>query len=416
MLRTAKSALTPQARRMPGRTARLLACVAMPVAAMAPAADRPFVSPLTGDAVLLADDVAVPSGARQAVVPVRLKSPLRRPVRFRYLTRNGSAQEGVQFRRTAGHVLFLPGETEKRVRIPLLRPLGTRTFELTLGWPAFHPPFRGDVATIRGEGKAALAPPVPPPDYPAARCTSGRRLVFQSRFLEPVRRHNRAGEWRSAFSWGKVQTANRELAPYTDRPTDGTRPHPIVDGHRRLQAERRDVMVDGKRYRYSTAMLSSRGMTPGWRYGYFEIRLKLPRAQGTTPAVWMLPDKDAVWPPEIDILEMFQRDARPALTSSIHWRDPDSGQKQHEGVELPFDRPFDWHVIGFDWTPQWMVTLVDGREIVRRPNIFHRPMTIIIGMAVGGLTAAPRDPTIFPVSMELDYLRVWQSPAEAARP
>lgn len=373
-----------------------------------------YVSPLAGKARLLLDDVIVASDAKAARIPVRLEAPLRRPVRFRYATRNGTAVEGTDYRPSRGDLMFAPGETRKLVEVQLMRPLGERSFDLIVGWPQFHPPFGNGHLSVRAGAQPTVVAAPKPVTYPQAPRTEGRQLVFETRFLEPVRDKNREGEWRSGFAWGRVQEGNGEVAPYTDARLHGTDPHPIVDGRRALQAERRKLKLAGKDYDFSTAMLSSRGMRAGWRYGYFELRVRVPRAQGTTAAFWMLPDDDYAWPPETDIFEIFQKrefGASPPLTSTIHFEEPD-GRKRQEGIHLPFDRPFDWHVIGFDWSPQWMVTFIDGKEAVRRPNIFHQPMTVLLTLAVGGLTERPGADVAFPARMELDYLKVWQSDAE----
>jgi beta-glucanase (GH16 family) len=158
-------------------------------------------------------------------------------------------------------------------------------------------------------------------------------------------------------------------------------------------------------------MMNTRGLTKGWQYGYFEARLRIPKAQGTTPAFWLLPDHDSKWPPEIDVFEIFQTRAagdQPAFSSSVHWRDERDGRKHSETVSLAFPDPFGWHVVGLEWTPQWLITYVDGKEVVRRPNRFHEPMYAVFNVAVGGLTEPPDSEVNFPARMELDYFRVWQ--------
>ena len=63
--------------------------------------------------------------------------------------------------------------------------------------------------------------------------------------------------------------------------------------------------------------------TQGWfaqKYGYFEIRAKVPIGTGVWPAFWLLAD-DGGWPPEIDVLE--GRGQRPGdLVMTTHWRIP----------------------------------------------------------------------------------------------
>ena len=59
------------------------------------------------------------------------------------------------------------------------------------------------------------------------------------------------------------------------------------------------------------------------KYGYFEIRAKIPVGIGVWPAFWMLAD-DGGWPPEIDVME--GRGQRPGdLVMTTHWRIPATG-------------------------------------------------------------------------------------------
>lgn len=65
---------------------------------------------------------------------------------------------------------------------------------------------------------------------------------------------------------------------------------------------------DGKAYNYTSAWLSTLGLQ-NWKYGYFEIRARLPIGGGLCPAIWTqgyaYKDGEGDWPysGEIDIME-----------------------------------------------------------------------------------------------------------------
>lgn len=80
--------------------------------------------------------------------------------------------------------------------------------------------------------------------------------------------------------------------------------------------------------------------TPGQ---YIEARMKLPGRTGVLPAFWMHP-ANANWPPEINIVELFQRgDDPPAerrtMNVDTHWTESgDPGDRSsHEHAPLPID-------------------------------------------------------------------------------
>jgi len=110
-------------------------------------------------------------------------------------------------------------------------------------------------------------------------------------------------------------------------------------------------------------MNMSRGIltTQGWfaqKYGYFEIRAKVPIGTGVWPAFWLLAD-DGGWPPEIDVLE--GRGQRPGdLVMTTHWRIP-TGRIESCGFDflLP-DAANRFHDYGMLWQRD-------------RHHLFHRP-------------------------------------------
>jgi beta-glucanase (GH16 family) len=76
----------------------------------------------------------------------------------------------------------------------------------------------------------------------------------------------------------------------------------------------------------------------------------------------------------------------------------------------------DFHVYAVEWTEKEITFLIDGKEYYTyKPEKynkatwpFDKPFFIIVNVAVGGGFGGPVDPGIFPQSMVVDYIRVYQ--------
>ena len=91
------------------------------------------------------------------------------------------------------------------------------------------------------------------------------------------------------------------------------------------------------------------------RYGYFEVRMMVPRGPGIVSGVFTYADRNgAVRANEIDI-EILGRDTRTAELT-IH----EGGQATQKKVRLPFDAAEGFHTYGFDWQPAFVRWYVDG--------------------------------------------------------
>jgi Glycosyl hydrolases family 16 len=68
------------------------------------------------------------------------------------------------------------------------------------------------------------------------------------------------------------------------------------------------------------------------KYGYFEMRAKIPVGVGVWPAFWMLADNGG-WPPEVDIME--GRGQLPgAIAMTTHWRIPETQRVERCGFDF----------------------------------------------------------------------------------
>lgn len=95
-----------------------------------------------------------------------------------------------------------------------------------------------------------------------------------------------------------------------------------------------------------------------YRYGYFEVRMKVPRGAGLVTGVFSYANRDGrVRPNEIDI-EILGRNTR-VVELTIH----EGGRATSKKVTLPFDAADGFHTYGFDWQPGYVRWYADGKLI-----------------------------------------------------
>lgn len=199
----------------------------------------------------------------------------------------------------------------------------------------------------------------------------------------------------------------------------------VADGV--LTIEARHEKPDPKRFpdwggqEYTSSRIFSKG--PGWTYGFYEVRAKLPCARGTWPAIWMLPVNMKKWPDdgEIDIME--QVGAEPNLIySSLHTKLYNHTiNTQRSAQKLVPTSCTAFHVYQLDWRPDSITIGVDGQGILRvfndRPGgkgawPFTTAFDMILNLAIGGDWAGAKgiDNAAMPQRMLIDYVRVWEVP------
>ena len=170
---------------------------------------------------------------------------------------------------------------------------------------------------------------------------------------------------------------------------------------------------------YSARLYGNR--LTGFKYGYIEARIKLPKGKGSWPAWWMFPVDGSNWPAcgEIDIMEEVGVDPN-LVSSSFHciaYNHTDHTQKTHEMYCVGAEDGF--HIYAIEWTEDYMCTYVDGKEQLYFENDhqnnndtwpFDKPFFLILNVAWGGDWGgyAGVDESALPLTMEVDYVRVWQ--------
>ena len=206
---------------------------------------------------------------------------------------------------------------------------------------------------------------------------------------------------------------NHELQNYVNHKTpNGKNVTEVRDGHLRITALKENGKI------YSGRVYAKRAT--GWKYGYIEASIKLPSGKGTWPAFWMMPVNFRSWPAdgEIDIMEEvgYHPDY---VSSSLHANahvHSNGTQVTHEmyckGAEGEF------HTYAIEWTAQNITTYVDGKVQLSYDNRglgrddwpYDDPFYVIFNLAWGGDWGGAQgvDENALPVTMEVDYVRVFQ--------
>jgi beta-glucanase (GH16 family) len=163
-------------------------------------------------------------------------------------------------------------------------------------------------------------------------------------------------------------------------------------------------------HRFTSGCISSE-LRHWQRYGYFEMRARLPRGKGFWPAFWLLP-KDSHWPPEIDVFEasgMRPFAFRPAFLPPRGSRQRNYGCWMRQLVAI--DQGF--HVYGLEWTADDLKFSVDGQPCYQSgAHDIHEDMYLLANLALGShdpnWIPDPDASTPFPGRFEIDYIRAYR--------
>ncbi len=220
--------------------------------------------------------------------------------------------------------------------------------------------------------------------------------------------------WGYDIGTGMNGWGNQELQYYTDRTENVT----VNNGILIITARKEDFQGSA----YTSARLITRGKFEQ-TYGRFEARIRVPYGQGMWPAFWMLgvPESpNEIWPSvgEIDIMEI--RGQQPTtLIGSLHGPGYSAGEAISKEYVLPNDRlDTGFHIYGIEWGPEYVNYYIDDvlyNQITPEdlPEgaewVFDNDFYILINLAVGGnFVGSPNSETVFPQSMLVDYVRVYE--------
>jgi len=216
---------------------------------------------------------------------------------------------------------------------------------------------------------------------------------------------------------------NGEMEYYTDKPENAH----IENGNLLITAIKDGTDANGQKHKFTSARMTTKGKF-SWKYGRFEARIKMPKGKGVWPAFWLMPE-DAVYggwasSGELDIVEVIG-DKPNTDYGTIHYGDK-WPHNVHTGdkIILPSgDLSDDFHVYAVEWEEGVIRWYLDGNlyqtqtkwytKAAPFPAPFDQNFFIILNFAVGGAwPGKPSPDTVFPQSMEVDYVRVYQPVAK----
>ena len=265
------------------------------------------------------------------------------------------------------------------------------------------------VTVVSGTALQRISVAQAPAQQAAYNAPEGYHLVWHDEFD--------SGSELNADDWThEVQRqgwVNNELQNYVNHRTpEGRLVTSISDGHLRITALKENGKV------YSGRVYAK--VKEGWTYGYIEASIKLPKGKGTWPAFWMMPVNFRSWPAdgEIDIME--EVGANPNyVSSSLHANahvHTNNTQVTHEMYLAGAED--DFHTYAIEWTAKNITTYVDGKQQLSYDNRglgrddwpYDDPFYVILNLAWGGDWGGYRgiDDNALPVTMEVDYVRVFQ--------
>ncbi|MGV3502988.1 MAG: glycoside hydrolase family 16 protein [Adhaeribacter sp.] len=207
--------------------------------------------------------------------------------------------------------------------------------------------------------------------------------------------------------WG-----NNELQYYTDELSNAR----VAEG--RLIITARKQQKENRQYTSARLVSKNKG---DWTYGRIEVKAKLPAGRGTWPAIWMLPTDWVYggWPDsgEIDIMEHVGYD-QDQVHVTVHTKAYNHSIKTQRGKHIGVPgASTGFHRYRVDWTPDAIRGFIDDKQMFEFLNEgsgaaawpFDKRFHLLLNVAVGGNWGGAKgvDASVFPQSMEVDYVRVY---------
>lgn len=264
---------------------------------------------------------------------------------------------------------------------------------------------------------ATATPPAPPPSgtpsVPAPIAGKGYRLVKDWDFASKIRTQEalRAEFFtRYVYNNGQLDHIGTEWSRYRDNNN-----HVFEEGNLALVARH----IPGTTF--TAGNVESGMLRSKWtgKYGYYEIRMKVPPGRGMWPAFWLNP-QDLVWPPEIDVVEIVNN-GRDTTANSYHFLHG-VGQSQVSSVldawgayRPGFDFKDDYHTFAVEWLPDRVRHYVDDKLVVERMFPWkHNNWSdgglahVLVNLGVGGGWPGDPLPSSLPAKLQVKHIRVWQ--------
>ncbi|WP_288460151.1 family 16 glycosylhydrolase [uncultured Chryseobacterium sp.] len=202
------------------------------------------------------------------------------------------------------------------------------------------------------------------------------------------------------------------------------------NGELNIVAKKETFTDQGYTKNYTSARLNSKF---AFKYGRIDVRAKVPKNQGTWPAIWLLGRNvnepggffastygNTNWPAcgEIDMMEygIFPSAPDNFIQSTLHTPSSSGNSVNHGGMLASSDITDNYHIYSMNWSPNQITFLLDGvayytyNPAVKNASTwpFDKEQYLLLNIAMGGV--AGNIPSTFTnASMIIDYVRVYQN-------
>lgn len=202
------------------------------------------------------------------------------------------------------------------------------------------------------------------------------------------------------------------------------------NGELNIVAKKETFTDQGYTKNYTSARLNSKF---AFKYGRIDVRAKVPKNQGTWPAIWLLGRNvnepggyfastygNTNWPAcgEIDMMEygIFPSAPENFIQSTLHTPSSSGNSVNHGGILASSDITDNYHIYSMNWSPNQITFLLDGvayytyNPAVKNASTwpFDKEQYLLLNIAMGGV--AGNIPSTFTnASMIIDYVRVYQN-------
>jgi beta-glucanase (GH16 family) len=225
------------------------------------------------------------------------------------------------------------------------------------------------------------------------------------------------GKW--LYETGGDGWGNREAQYFTYQRPENAR---VENGQLVIEAHKELWLADAgfQKYNdYTSARLLSKG-SGDWLYGRIEVKARMPSGSGTWTSIHLLPTESVygAWPRSGQMGIMMYVGKNPQWVNghaSSLKRNPMTGGSAQGDYIFVADAETDFHVYAIDWAPDRISWLLDGVEYfsILNPGTgweewpFDHPFHLVLNFSVGGTVGGTIDPSIWPQSLEIDYVRVY---------
>jgi len=257
------------------------------------------------------------------------------------------------------------------------------------------------------------------------RVVDGKKLIFNEEFNYNGKPDSTVWNYEQGFK------RNNELQWYQSENANCSEGRLLIEGKKtnfpnpNYNSESTDWRKNRKTVDYSSSSITT-ARKKQWLYGRFEIRARIDTTMGSWPAIWLL-GYDAEWPSngEIDMMEFYRYKGMPTVLANVAW----AGKGRFNPIWVSNRKPLSelvskdkkwaqkYHVWRMDWTPTEIRLYVDDvlynstllSETINADgsNPFTKPMYLLLNLALGSNGGTPDD-TKFPITYEVDYVRVYQ--------